>query len=331
MLVIGVALLGYVLASVLLLLFGAILVAVILRAIANPITRYTGLPVRVGVVLTLLLLIALLSAAAWLFGRQLGLEFSELARGLPEVWRQLEAWLSDSWWGQQVLTSIREAEPAARDIASRLSGIIWSVGGAISNFLIVLFAGLYLALAPGTYRQGLRKLFPKKREGQVASALENSGHALRLWLLAQLVSMTIVGVLTGLGLWLVGVPYPIALGVIAGLLEFVPIVGPFLSAIPGLLIASTQGMDTVLWALAVYVGVQQLESDLIMPFVIRHAVSIPPAVTLLGVLAMGVLFGPLGIFLAAPLLVVGFVLINQLYVRDALGRDVQILGEEEQK
>ena len=121
-----------------------------------------------------------------------------------------------------------------------------------------------------------------------------------------------------------------ALGFIAGIAEFVPIIGPILAAIPALLIASTQDLQTVLLALAVLVVVQQVESNLIMPLIADRMVSIAPAVGLFAVVAMGVLFGPLGLLLGFPLAIVFDVAVRRLYVRDTLGQPVQIVGKPTQ-
>jgi predicted PurR-regulated permease PerM len=157
--------------------------------------------------------------------------------------------------------------------------------------------------------------------------MQGCGGALRLWLLGQLASMVIVGVLTGVGLWLVGLPSPFVLGLLAGLAEFVPIIGPILAAIPGLVLALSYGTEMVVWVLAVYVIVQQIESYVILPVVQRKAVSLPPALTLFAVVAMGVLFGPLGLLFATPLTVVAFVLVKKLYLVDALHERTEIPGE----
>jgi predicted PurR-regulated permease PerM len=139
--------------------------------------------------------------------------------------------------------------------------------------------------------------------------------------------MLLVGIATALGLWLVGVQSAFALGVIAGLAEFVPIIGPILAAIPALLIASNQDLQTVLLALAVLVVVQQVESNLIAPMIADRMVSIAPAVGLFAVVAMGVLFGPLGLLLGFPLAIVMDVAVRRLYVRDTLGEPVKIMGK----
>jgi predicted PurR-regulated permease PerM len=151
---------------------------------------------------------------------------------------------------------------------------------------------------------------------------------LRLWLTAQLIAMIIVGVLTAAGLWLIGLPSALALGLISGLAEFVPVVGPVASVIPGLLIASSFGLETMLWTLAVYIIVQQVESNLVMPLLIGQAVNIPPALALFAVVGLSVLLGPLGLLFAFPLTVVADVAVRRLYVRDTLGEEVEITAEK---
>jgi predicted PurR-regulated permease PerM len=120
----------------------------------------------------------------------------------------------------------------------------------------------------------------------------------------------------------------LALGLIAGVAEFVPIAGPVIGAVPALLLASTQDWHTVGWTLAVFVVVQQIESNLIMPLVAGRAVAVPPAVGLLAVVALGVLFGPLGLVLGYPLAIVIDVAVRKLYVRKTLGEEVEVTAEQ---
>ena len=168
---------------------------------------------------------------------------------------------------------------------------------------------------------------PPAVQPNVNATLDDSGEALKRWLAGQVIAMLLVGVFTGVGLWLAGVPSAFALGFIAGLAEFVPLIGPILAAIPALLIASTQDWQTVLLALAVLVVVQQVESNLISPLIADRMVSIAPAVGLFAVVAMGVLFGPLGLLLGFPLAIVFDVAVRRLYVRDTLGERVEIMGK----
>ena len=163
----------------------------------------------------------------------------------------------------------------------------------------------------------------------VADTVDDAGEALRLWLGAQLLAMIIVGVMIGAGLAIIGVPSALGLGFIAAMLEFVPIVGPIVAAVPALLLASTQSTEMVAWTLGLFVIVQQIESNVIMPLVSGRVVKLPPAVGLFAVVAIGILFGPLGLLLGYPLAIVMDVAVRRLYVRDALGEDVEIAGEDE--
>jgi predicted PurR-regulated permease PerM len=137
--------------------------------------------------------------------------------------------------------------------------------------------------------------------------------------------------LTGAGLAFIGVPQALGLGFIAGVLEFVPYVGPILSAIPALLLASTQSWEMVAWTLGLFVIVQQVENNVILPLVSGRAVDLPPAVGLFAVVAIGILFGPLGLLLGYPLAIVVDVVVRRLYVREMLGEKVEIAGEDEKE
>jgi len=214
-----------------------------------------------------------------------------------------------------------------------MSAFSWgtTIFGAAAALVVVIVAGIYMAVKPDVYRDGFVMLFPKPMQAQIAETIDDAGEALRLWLGGQLLAMIIVGILIGVGLALVGVPSALALGLIAGVTEFVPIVGPVLGAIPALLLASTQDWHTVAWTLAVFVVVQQIESNLIMPLVAGRAVAVPPAVGLFAVVAIGVLLGPLGLLLGYPLAIVTDVAVRKLYVRETLGEDVEVAGEKPPK
>ncbi|MFC3128985.1 AI-2E family transporter [Coralloluteibacterium stylophorae] len=160
-----------------------------------------------------------------------------------------------------------------------------------------------------------------------AEALADSGRALRLWLGGQAVAMLAVGVLTGLGLWALGVPAALGLAIIATLLDFVPLVGPIAAAVPAILLALTVDPRTGLLTTLLYLVVQQIEGNLLQPLVQQRAVELPPALLLFALIGAGLLFGVLGVLLAAPLTVVIFVLVKRLYVRETLGEDTDVPGE----
>jgi predicted PurR-regulated permease PerM len=158
--------------------------------------------------------------------------------------------------------------------------------------------------------------------------MDESENALRLWLKGQLLAMLVIGVMTGTGLWLLGVPSWLVLGILAGFFEFIPFAGPILSAIPAVLIALVQSPELALWTALMYVFVQHSEAYLIQPLIQQYAVDVPAVVLLFSLLAFGVLFGAIGVLFAAPLTVVTYVLVKRLYVREALGTPTPIPGED---
>src|SRR5690606_8490698 len=188
----------------------------------------------------------------------------------------------------------------------------------VSTFLLVLVAGTFIAAEPSRYRDGAVLLFPKSWHGKVRDALDKVGDGLRLWLRAQILAMLVVGVLTGLGAWAIGLPSPLALGLIAGLGEFVPIIGPFVAILPALVIAFAESTSLLLWTIAVYVVVQQFEANLLTPMLQRRIVELPPVLFLFSLVALGIIFGIPGVVVAAPLSVSLYILIRELYVRDLL-------------
>jgi AI-2E family transporter len=139
--------------------------------------------------------------------------------------------------------------------------------------------------------------------------------------------MALIGVLSGLTAWIIGLPSAIALGLIAFAAEFVPYLGPIIAAVPAVLVAATINATALLWTIAAYVIIHQIEGNLFTPLIQRRLVLVPPAVMLLGIVAISLLFGPAAVIFAAPIVVVVFIAVKVLYVRDTLGEDTEIPGE----
>jgi predicted PurR-regulated permease PerM len=231
-------------------------------------------------------------------------------------------------WGDTVAQWQADLAESSSGLLTSVAGAAQTIGRGLTEALLVLVGGIYLAAQSGLYRTGFLKLVPAHGRGLLATALDDSGRALKLWLMGQLVSMVLVGTLTGLGLWLIGIPSALTLGLVAGVFEFVPIIGPILAAIPALLLAFIQGPEYLLWTAILYLLIQQAEGNLIQPIVQRVAVDMPPALLLFAIVAGGTLFGAAGILLAAPLAVTMFVMVKRLYVREMLGVDTPLPGEK---
>jgi predicted PurR-regulated permease PerM len=313
------------LSDIILLLFGSILVAVVFRAIADPIARRLRIRDRWALALAGLLVVSSLAVGIFLFGAQLANQMRGLFEQLPMAFGRLAEALqlgsfADLLKGSGLASSLG-------NLASKMFTWGTSVLGALASVVLVIFGGIYLAADPQLYREGFIKLIPPAFQSNVSATLDDAGTALRRWLAGQLIAMVLVGGLTGLGLWIVGVPSAMALGFIAGLAEFVPILGAIVAAVPAIVIASTQGWEMVLWAVGVLVIVQQIENNLIAPVLAKRMVSVAPVVGLFAVVAMGVLFGPLGLLFGFPLAIVTDIAVRRLYVLDTLDESVEIMGK----
>ena len=314
--------------TLLLMLFGAVVVATVFRALADFIARRTRLPDGVAVALSVGLVLGLIATLIALFGAQITAQIHTLTEALPRAWASLQTRIREMGFGEQLGSIAEMMRSGSGGGASDLGKLVMSVGSGIADALIVIVGGIFLAAQPHFYRAGAIKLVPKAKRALVSEAMGDSERALRLWLRGQLAAMVVVGVLTGVGLWLIGVPSALALGLLAGLLEFIPYAGPILAAVPAVLLSLVAGPDMALWTIALYIGIQQFEGYLLQPLVQQYAVQLPAVVLLFSLLGFGMLFGTLGIIFAAPLTVVSYVLVKRLYVQEALGTKTPIPGED---
>ena len=298
--------------DIVLVAFGGVLLAVALRTLADLLTRYTPLPRPLALPVVVVAILVAIGVLVWTIGDTLASQFNELTRQLPQALEGLRGWLSRTAPGRSLLGSLWQA--GSVESMTKLLGVAIGTLGALANVLLLVVLGIYLAADPGAYRRGFLRLLPARMRTNVDAALGGSARALRNWLGGQLVAMAAVGVMTGVGLALLGVPLALSLATIAALLEFIPLLGPIIAAIPAILIAFTVDPMTALYVLLLYVGVQQLEGYVLMPLVQRWAVELPPALGVLSVVVLGVLFGVPGALFAVPLTIVAIVLVRELYL-----------------
>ena len=306
----------WLLVDLLLLLFACALVSLILLTITNAIRRRTRLPFGVALGLTVLALLALIGGAIWFFGATMQGEFAELAQRLPSAWAAFQARLATSPVGAAILERAQGLAPSAQTVVNAATTALAAVGGALSGLAIVLVGGLYLAAQPTLYAGGLLRMVPARAQKPAAETLDAISTSLRNWLKGQALGMLFVGLGTGLGLWLVGVPAAWAIGLVAGLAEFVPYAGVILAGIPAVVLAFGQDTGTGLWTIGVLIAVQQLQGNLVMPLLQNRMVDLPPAITIFGIIAAGILFGVAGVLLATPLTIVVLVLVRRLYLHE---------------
>ena len=306
--------------DLLMLAFGSVLGAVVFRSAAR-LLQHLGLTNRrASLALGVLLVLVVFGLFGWLLSAQFGQQLARLMANLPQAVDSLARSLSQSPVGSALVAAGRAATGGSTfaDLLGRVS-----IGGGeiLLNFIIVLVGAIFIAVDPNVYKRGVILLTPPAGRPQVAAAIEAVAAALRLWLNAQLICMTTMGLLVAGALWLVGLKSWGALGLLAGISEFVPYVGPTLAMLPALAVAAPEGGNQILFVALAYFVVRMVQTNFITPFVTRRVVAIPPALTLFVILGTGAVFGIYGLFFSAALLVVLFVGVRELYVRDTLGED----------
>jgi predicted PurR-regulated permease PerM len=285
-------------------------------------------------------------------------QMSELRVRLPQAVDQLEDWIREREDGMLGMLLPARGEPAPAPAAPDTTGppsdqalqqpeslrerigfgleratsylfpFLSSTLTVFAGIILITFLSIYIGADPDTYHAGLMHLFPhraRKRAGEVLSAMAT---VLRRWLVTQLIAMVVIGVITTIVLLLLDVEAAFALGLIAGLLEFIPTIGPILSAIPAIAMAFLDSPEKALWVAVSYGGIQFLENNLLIPTLMRE-VDLPPALTMMSQALMAIIFGFLGLLVAVPAVAGLLVPIKMLYVEDVVGDEVNILGEDD--
>ncbi|MDY8110129.1 AI-2E family transporter [Fulvimarina sp. 2208YS6-2-32] len=303
-------------ADVLLAVFAGILIAVFLRGGGDWMARH--LHVRSALGLSIFCILLVLATAGFLAfaGAALADQVQKFVDSLPDAIESARNFVGDHDWIQRGLQMI---DPSTLfSSGSGATSIFSSSLGALGTAVVIAFVGLYGAIAPGTYVRGFVALLAPSLRRRALRIIGEAGVALRGWLKAQFISMAIVGILTGLGLWAIGIPFAPILAILAAVLTFIPNIGPVLAALPALLLGLSDGLSATLWVAGLYVAVQTVESYLITPRIQEESVSLPPALTISAQLLFGVLFGLLGLALATPLAAVALRLGKIFYVEDYL-------------
>lgn len=313
-------------AQILLLVFLSLLLAHFLRILANFISRHTPLSVAWSLALVVLLLVGILSLILSVYGPDIADGFYKLFRQLPSAQDRLRGFLERYEWGSAVMDKLSRAGSALTNPKQMagIAGIFSTAFGALGSLVVVVVLSLYFASDPKTYLTGTKRLFAKKYRDRVGEVFDRLEHALRWWLLGRIITMFIVGILTGGGLAILGVPFAFILGLIAAILNFIPNVGPLIAGVPAVMVGFSQNGTTVLYIVLLYLVIQSLEGYLITPYIQQRTDSTPPALLLIAQLVLGAGFGILGLLLASPLLVVIMVLVQILYMRDVLNEQVKL-------
>ncbi len=309
-------------AQILMLLFAGILVALILRTAANTLSRWTRLGVRWTMMIVLLFVLVSGGLIFWIAAPGVSEQVLALRENLEESFNVLTEALEELPGASAVeeqIDQLQEEGANGKQIWKGLAGIFSNIFGALAGIAIVLISAIFLAFDPQLYLSGILRMVPPPRRARASEVLSELGSTLQGWLFGQLIAMLFLFVSTWILLMLLGIPLAFILALLAGALTFVPYIGPLLAIVPILLIAFAESPTLALYAGIVFLVVQNVEGNVLMPIVFQRTVHLPPVLTIVGQLTLGALFGILGFILATPLTAVLLVLVQQLYVKDTLG------------
>ncbi|SEN34805.1 Predicted PurR-regulated permease PerM [Sphingomonas gellani] len=307
--------------DLLILAFGSMLGAIAIHALADLYRHHLRAPRKLALGLGMATALGVIGFLGWLFGVAFREQVDILVTRLPGILDQFAAWASKGAVGAKLVDAVRSAY-AGSQAAQDVGGLARGAGELALNALLLLVGAIFFAADPKVYERGFLLLIPPSNRAAFEDALFDTASTLRLWLRAQLIQMTTMGVAVGIGLWIAGVPSAAALGLLAGLSEFIPYIGPTAAMLPALGLAATKGTGPIIGTLVTYAVVRLIQSNAITPFVTSRVVAIPPAMTLFVIIGIGYVFGLFGLFFSAALLVVIYTLIRSLYLRDVLGEDI---------
>lgn len=321
-------------AHALMLVFAALLIAVGLDGLAQLIHRKSGLSRHAAVVLTATLLAVLLGGALTIGSMNVASQApklqSQVVQSIDQISQRLQHYpLTQKLWssggGQQ---QAENPSTLGERLTGEISGVASVTLTTLTDLFVIVIIGLYLALQPTLYRGGLLHLFPPSQRERARDIAAETAIALRRWLIGRVTSMLMVAVFSTLGLWLFGIPFALLLGVMAGLLTFIPYLGALVSAVPALLVAALHGVDTVVYVGALYLGLHIVEGYVLAPLIQKRAVSIAPGFLLSAQVLGGAVAGIFGVALATPIALTIAVIVQLGYVRDVIGGEPHLPGHQ---
>lgn len=300
--------------GVFLLILAGAMIALFFHGFAGVIERYIHLSRKISMFISILLTVVIIALMLWFMGSKIVQQVTELTQTLPSTINAAREQLAKTSLGQKVLEKTSSTETAGR-MYTFVRSFFTSTFGVFGNLYLVLFLGIFFTVSPKTYINGFLLLIPPEGKQEAKVTIERVGYTLTKWLKGQLFAMLIIFTFSGIGLTILDIPMAIALALIAGLLNFIPNLGPLIAMVPAVLVALTQGVDKALLVAALYLFIQTVEGNIITPNIQKKLINIPPALTILAQSFMGILNGGWGLVLATPLVAMVMVVVEEIYVK----------------
>lgn len=301
--------------NLLLLVLAAVIMAIYFLALAGLIQKYLKIPAPWDRVVSILFTLLLLVGFFWFVGARLQQQVVQLSDTLPKTIEQAKEKINSTQAGSFILNHLNNSGSSQKTMA--LAKKFFSSGfGILSDLYIILLMGLFFTASPSLYKNGIVKLLPAKARDKGEEILNSIGENLKKWLKGMIFGLFFIGVLTGIGLAIAGMPLVLTLALIAGLMNFIPNFGPIIALLPAVLLAMTEGSSMVIIIIVMYSTIQIIQSAVSKPLIQQKMISIPPALVIIGQVAMGVLAGFWGVLLATPVIAIIMTLVNKLYLKE---------------
>ncbi|HEY6843832.1 MAG TPA: AI-2E family transporter, partial [Thermoanaerobaculia bacterium] len=272
------------------------------------------IPRAAGAPLLMLLVVLIIAATAWILEPSVAAQVVQIRNRLPAALDKLETSVNQQIWPNRPGELQRRVAVQTKNLSRMLFPFLANSFAAIAALAVIVFLSMYVAVQSRKYRAGLIHLIPPRARPKAVPVLDELGNLMQKWLTARVLAMFVVGTLKGIGLWALGIPAPIALGVIAGLTDFIPFFGPIfagaLAAAVGLLISPTKALEVI----ALTVVVQQAEGHLIIPLIMRGRLDVPPLISIVMITCLGIVLGLPGMLIGEPLSAAAIFLVRHLYV-----------------
>ncbi|WP_259071755.1 AI-2E family transporter [Mucilaginibacter sp. X4EP1] len=299
--------------NILLMTFMGVLIAVYFHGLADLIAQKTKINRKLSLFISIAGTIILLNVMVWIIGSTVQQQAAQLSHTLPQIISTAKTKLAGSSAGQQLLGYT--SGDNSKKLMDTASTFFSSSFGVIGDLYIILFLGIFFTANPSVYKNSLLAIVPSQQEIDGSMIWDRISAALKGWLKTKLVSMVLVTIVVAIGLTFIGLPGTLVLGLIAGLLDIIPNFGPVIAMVPGVLLGLMISPQMAVIAALIYVICETIVGSIFMPLINKKMINIPPAITMISQLVMGVICGLMGIILAVPILLVLSILVDELYIK----------------
>lgn len=299
--------------NILLMTFTGVLIAVYFHGLADFITQKTKISRRLSLFISIAGTFLVFASMIWVIGATIQEQATQLSHTLPQTVSAARTRIAASPAGQKILEYT--SGDNSKKLLDTVGTFFTSSFGVVGDLYIILFLGIFFTADPSLYKNGLLSIFPPHFQADGSIIWNRISAALKAWLKTRLISMVLITVVIALGLMIIGLPGTLVLGLIAGLLDIIPNFGPVIAMIPGVLLGLMISPKIAVIAALIYVACQMIVGSIFMPLIQKKMINIPPALTMLSQLVMGVISGLMGIILAVPLLLVLIIVVDELYVK----------------